>query len=83
MSTAPLMVRTASSTATSESERWNRCSFCGDTRIMAVSRSERRISMLMKVAMAITVNRQKVSRNMVSTVRTAAASTIRNDSTAR
>ena len=65
------------------SELWNLTSSCGETPAASVSCSERRISMLMKVAMATRINSEKVSRNSVSTVRTAAASSIRNESTAR
>jgi hypothetical protein len=39
--------------------------------------------MLMKVAMATRIKSEKVTRNRVSTVRTAAASSMRNESTAR
>ncbi len=65
------------------SELWNLTSCCGGTPAARFSRSERRISMLMKVAMATRINSEKVSRKSVSTVSTAAASTIRNESTAR
>ena len=79
----PTRVANASNTATPESDRLNRRACWAAMPTDWAVRSERRISMLMNVDMAVSRKKPKVNKNNVSTVKTAAASTIRNANTAR
>ena len=78
------IVPATSTIEVAESQRASRFRVTSTSRASAVARAaERRISMLTKVEVASTVNRQKAKKKVLSTVNNAAASTMANESSAK